>query len=350
MNLLFIYSYSEDLGGIQKIIRDLSKHFTKKGYNINIITRHRNYRKKKIEKKVFFDVFYFNLRNIFDLFFKKQKIIFCFEPVLPFLILSLFFKIFNKKIILIFCGTQSELPKNKIYRKIKLFIYKFFDKTIYVSDYTMKTSLGDKINKFKNKEIIYPSVDFFSYNISDLKNDELVTLGRISKRKDYISMLTMFSLLIKKRQNIKLNIIGGLSDLRSRYFLEIKNKIKELNISNNVNFFINTDEETKKKVLARSKLYISTSKHEMFGIATVEAMASGLPVIAYDNTATSEIVKSAGGILVDDGNYEKMALLINNLLNNDKEIIKMAKKSLECFKKYNTKIMLEKYDKIIKGF
>lgn len=51
---------------------------------------------------------------------------------------------------------------------------------------------------------------------------------------------------------------------------------------------------------------VVTSHHEGFGLPAVEAMACGTPVVAFDNSATAEVV-AGGGRLVPDGDTAAMA-------------------------------------------
>ena len=48
----------------------------------------------------------------------------------------------------------------------------------------------------------------------------------------------------------------------------------------------------------------------------VEAMASGLPIVAYDTGAISEVAGEAG-ILIPEGNIEKLATTIKQLIEVD---------------------------------
>jgi glycosyltransferase involved in cell wall biosynthesis len=56
----------------------------------------------------------------------------------------------------------------------------------------------------------------------------------------------------------------------------------------------------------RASLVLVPSRYEGFGLPALEAMASGTPVLAYDNTSLPEIV-GRGDALVADGDEEAMA-------------------------------------------
>jgi glycosyltransferase involved in cell wall biosynthesis len=58
-----------------------------------------------------------------------------------------------------------------------------------------------------------------------------------------------------------------------------------------------------------------TSRYEGFGFPAVEAMASGTPVVAFDNSATTEIV-GPGGVLVPDGDVPAMVAALRPILDD----------------------------------
>jgi glycosyltransferase involved in cell wall biosynthesis len=64
-----------------------------------------------------------------------------------------------------------------------------------------------------------------------------------------------------------------------------------------------------------ASVYLSTSRYEGFGLPLVEAMASGLPVVTYDNSALPEVVGDAG-IVVPDGDVGAMADAVADLLRS----------------------------------
>lgn len=59
---------------------------------------------------------------------------------------------------------------------------------------------------------------------------------------------------------------------------------------------------------------VVTSEGEGFGLPALEAMAAGTPVVAYDNSATAEVV-AGGGLLVPDGDLEALVSALDRLLS-----------------------------------
>ena len=81
---------------------------------------------------------------------------------------------------------------------------------------------------------------------------------------------------------------------------------------------------------------------ESFGIATVEAMASGLPVVASDDPIRREIVGNAG-IFVDPTDTTAFASAIQKALNTN-----WGDKPRNQAKKYDWDIIADQYEKLFK--
>jgi glycosyltransferase involved in cell wall biosynthesis len=81
---------------------------------------------------------------------------------------------------------------------------------------------------------------------------------------------------------------------------------------------------------------------EQYGMALVEAMACGLPIVTTNSGAIPEVVGDAG-VLIEEGNVDKMVKTIRNLLTSPDLITKYSKLShVRATKFYDSKKIAEK--------
>lgn len=73
------------------------------------------------------------------------------------------------------------------------------------------------------------------------------------------------------------------------------------------------------KLYSAASVFVNPSRMESFGLVTVEAMACGAPVVAYNNTGSSELVPCNCGALVTDGDMQELLNQTRSVLNNGKE-------------------------------
>ncbi|MFH0853281.1 MAG: glycosyltransferase family 4 protein [bacterium] len=350
MNYLFFYKYSKINGGIPVIMRHLGTGLIEKDKNskIYILAEHQDYQTLNYSFEDNFHVYYLNWKNYLKILFKCKIDILCvFEPYKNYFYLTFFFKIFRSKLItnLVFCGSVSEYP-NWIIKRIPFVVAWLYDNLVAVSHYAKRVSLcGKYLDRIK---VIYNPVQIDRYKKSDFKRYNIITIGRICSRKNYFDLIKMFYRLHKINPKIHLDIIGGYETVRQGYYDQTLKLVSNLYLDDYITFHGNVPENKKIQLLSESKIYITTSIHEMFGITTVEAMASGLPIVAYDNSATNEIVKLAQGILVENRNFDQMAQEVSHLIDNDSQITKMSVKSIETVKLFNLDIFVDQYLQLFK--
>jgi glycosyltransferase involved in cell wall biosynthesis len=65
----------------------------------------------------------------------------------------------------------------------------------------------------------------------------------------------------------------------------------------------------------QASAYLMASRYEGFGLPTLEAMASGAPVVAFSNSAVTEVVRE-GGHLIEDGDVRAMTAAVRQLLDS----------------------------------
>lgn len=95
--------------------------------------------------------------------------------------------------------------------------------------------------------------------------------------------------------------------------------------------------------LARSDLFLMPSRHEGFGIAAVEAMNAGLPIVASDIPGLREVVGPTGAPLVLPSDICAIATAINGLLDDPDRRATLGRIGHFTAQKYNLKGMVASY-------
>ena len=215
-----------------------------------------------------------------------------------------------KKSDLILCTSPNYYTKNPV-------LSEFLNKTKYLP-------IGLDLNTLKINEDLYNSL-----KSNDTNSFKIIFIGRLVGYKGLKYLIKAFSSL---NHQFELNIVGD-----GPLLLEMKNLVNELKLDNQVNFLGNINDEDKYSYLKYSDILVlpSISRNEAYGIAQIEAMAFGKPVIS------TKIHRSGVDWVNDDGKtgfvvpiQDSKALSISiNKLFIEKDTYKVLSKN--CFKKFN---------------
>lgn len=206
--------------------------------------------------------------------------------------------------------------------------------------------------KIKNKTkclYIKHALDFKieKYNFKITKN--LIAVARLSKEKGFSDLLDVIKIIKNEIRDIKLNLIGDGVEKEN-----LLNKIKELKLENNVIMHGFKTREEINKIIKNCSLYCMTSFEESFGLSVIEAMAFGLPCIAFDNAkGVLEIIDKQSGIIISNRDKKQMAKKIIDLLNNKEKLKSLSETSYKKSLNYSYDIIqkewIDFYNKIIKN-
>ena len=260
---------------------------------------------------------------------------------------KLIFKKNKPKFVMTEHNTHNRRREKKYLRYIEKFIYLSYDKIISISQQTQNNLvkwINPKQNKLGKFIVIENGIDVDKFkNAVPYKKSEicnqftdkiklLCMVGRFSKQKDQPTIIKAMKSLPK---NIHLLLIGE-GELK----YQNEKLAKELNVNDRVHFLgFRNDVE---RILRTCDIIILSSNWEGFGLAAVEGMASGKPVLASKVGGLQEIVGNSD-LLFENKNVEELTTHIQKLLNNQNEYDKNV---MYCFKRsqfYSLRKMVKRY-------
>jgi glycosyltransferase involved in cell wall biosynthesis len=140
------------------------------------------------------------------------------------------------------------------------------------------------------------------------------------KRKGLLPLLEAISLLVNDGVFIKLDIIGGGDD---KYFDEINKKIHSLNIEQYVRVLGPLPHDALLVHLSKSKGLLLPAINETFGMAYIEAIASGVPVLFMSDTGIDGHFEAKKvGVRIDSQDPESIKNGIVYLEENHEYLLK----------------------------
>jgi GalNAc-alpha-(1->4)-GalNAc-alpha-(1->3)-diNAcBac-PP-undecaprenol alpha-1,4-N-acetyl-D-galactosaminyltransferase len=194
------------------------------------------------------------------------------------------------------------------------FIHNMLRKVLYrkasgiISQTTTAKELLFKSTGNKNIKVIpNPLRKIKSSNLE--KRNTILNIGRLVEQKNQLELIEIFSMCDYKNWILKIYGSGHLKE-------QLKKKIKELNLYNNVE--LNDFTQDIDTAYSRAKIFALTSLYEGFPNVLIEAMAHGLPSISYDcQTGPKDIINNkVNGFLVpfSDKNIfvEKLSALMKS--------------------------------------
>lgn len=232
---------------------------------------------------------------------------------------------------------------NSIYNKFRSKLVRFLkQKAINKFKYSVfETLQGSKERNLDNTKVIPNPLSFTLKNKAALVNKRAMAVCMNPYVKGLDRLLLIWGRLIEKHSDWALEVYGNW-DANSEY----QKMAQDLKISNNVNFLPPTNDI--QSSYSKSSVFLMTSRTEAFGMVLIEAMACGVPCIAYDcpSGPRAIIEERVNGFLIEDGNLDSFVQKLEQFIEDDNLRLEMGTNAQESVKKYEINSVMKKWEKL----
>ena len=164
----------------------------------------------------------------------------------------------------------------------------------------------------------------------------LMSVGELTKRKNHMVMIEALARL--KEYDI-LYVICGDGPLKA----QLRAKAEELGVRDRLKLLGFRKDIAELHKMA--DIFVFPSLQEGLPVALMEAMASGLPIVASKIRGNEDLISNnQGGYLVSPTDSEQVAKAIEKMIQNPKKRKKMEERNLEIITKYGQETVLQKMD------
>ncbi|WP_138497945.1 glycosyltransferase family 4 protein [Nostoc sp. PA-18-2419] len=153
----------------------------------------------------------------------------------------------------------------------------------------------------------------------------LISIGTFYRRKGQLELVEMLAQMETK--NFRLHLIGDCEE--EAYKDKTLALIKRAGLQDAVIVHGRVPQKTMLELLSQSDLYISASTYESYSMSTAEAVANGLPVLAYATGAIADWIEDGvNGILIELGKHEQFFMALKKLLTDRNQLNQLGKEAL----------------------
>ena len=180
---------------------------------------------------------------------------------------------------------------------------------------------------------------------TDNSNPVALFLGRLDDEKK-IDVLLKASAKLTEHPGLQIELVGDGGERQRLQLLAT-----ELGIANRVHFLGHVSDQELPGIYERCTVFVMPSIAELQSIATMEAMASGRPVIGADAMALPHLVHDGdNGYLFPPGDVDRLADRLRRVLSADKtELARLSENSLHLIRSHDIERTLKIFEDLYQG-
>ena len=359
MYLIVTRSFPPELGGMQSLMWGLTKEMSK-NFMIKVFADYQE-NHKEFDKNESFSIervggikFLRKIRKaqLVNEFLKENKV----QGVIADHWKSLELINTDKKKYCLIHGKEINHPKGSSLNKRVMKVLNNVERVIANSAYTKNLAINNGVNEDKIV-VINPGVNPVQElnkkslekveSLLKTKSPRLITVSRFDKRKNHEKIVMALRNLKQIYPDIVYICIGYGDEEEN-----IKDLVKELDLSSQVMFFKDISSELKNSLIAKSNIFVMPSiihktSVEGFGIAYIEAAQYGVPSLGgKDGGASDAISHNNTGLICDGNNLDEIYSSLNSMIENKKYYI-FGKNAKEYVSKFQWEKIIKEYKKIL---
>ncbi|GAA1444093.1 glycosyltransferase [Leifsonia poae] len=205
----------------------------------------------------------------------------------------------------------------------------------------------EKFTGLRGVHAISCGIDAHNYtpDFGERTENRILFVGRVTGEKQ-IDVLLKAVAALPASLDTKLEIVGGGDQLKN-----LQNLAETLNIADRVTFTGYVTDEQLRQAYTRASVFAMPSIAELQSIATMEAMASALPVVAANAMALPHLVRDGeNGYLFDPGNVDDLATKLEHVLTLPKEELDVLKRgSLRIVAAHDIQTTISTFESLYRG-
>lgn len=249
----------------------------------------------------------------------------------------------------IYCVSWLHSEANTYLNKYSKGFRKEFIKGLQQSDAAVCLTQKD-LNEYqkynRNTMLIYNPLTIDNTQYSTLNYKNISFTGRLAFEAKGIDYLIEIAKKLPKDWTV--SIAGRGSKVEEAKFARL---IKKNQLQNKVLYLGPLKKEQLKKHYLYSSIYLMTSRWEGFGLVLAEAMSFGLPIIAFEQNGSNEILQQGKyGILIPNGDVSQMVSKIKWLVDSPEVMEEMQQQSLDRVKRFELDSILANWVEFLLPF